>query len=62
MTIWQFFVSYKLLIFNMKPCNLYLNDLVPSADGNKCHTFIGKIYKTVYICKIPEVSMIMRSK
>ena len=49
MTIWLFFVSYKLLIFNMKPCNLCLNDLVPSTDGNKCHTFISKIYKTVCV-------------
>ena len=47
MTIWLF--SYKLLIFNITPCNLCLNDLVPSADGNKCHTFISKIYKTVCV-------------
>ena len=45
MTIY-FFVSYKLLIFNIKPCNLCWNDLVPC---NKCHTFISTIYKTVCV-------------
>ena len=24
-------------------------DLVPSADGNKCHTFISNIYKMVCV-------------
>ena len=45
MTIWLF----SCLIFNIEPCNLCLIDLVPSADGNKCHTFISKIYKTVCV-------------
>ena len=49
MTILVFFVSYRLFIFNIKPCNVCLNDLVPSADGNKCHTFISKIYKTMCV-------------
>ena len=56
--------------FNMKPCNLCLNDVVPSTDGNKCHTLKSKIAgeidqtvcaKMVHIF-IPEVSMIMRLK
>ena len=29
--------------------HLCLNDLLTSADGNKCHTFISKIYKTVCV-------------
>ena len=67
MIIWLFFVSNELLIYNMKPCNLCLNDLLPSADGNKCHTYMSKIYETVRVkwyifCKIPEVSVTMLSK
>ena len=36
----------------MKPCNLCLNDLVPSTDGNKCHTFICKIYNTMCVTMV----------
>ena len=50
MTIWLFVVSYELLTCTIKPCNLCLNDLLPSAvDGNKCHTLIGTIYKPVCV-------------
>ena len=59
MTIWLFIVSYKLLIFNIKPCHLCLNDLVPIADGNKCHTFIRNIYKTV--CRVVHILQDTRS-
>ena len=48
LAICLFHISYW-LIFNIKPCNLCLNDLMSSAVGNKCHTFIGKIYKTVCV-------------